>query len=390
MRIAYLLYLDIEKYDGVANKVISQVQAWNSLGFKTHLFCIVPRLPSPKNSFSTLESLVTFFVEEKTLGASSSGLISGWVNPNKTYHSIMASISSFNPDMVYYRNSAYTPILHSINKRYITVCEINTDEFSEFKHQAVASIKYFLRFIHFLVFKRFTFTNVNAIVGVTFEIINVIKKSGYNGPCIVVPNSIDISKYSTPVTSRTLNKIPKLVFIGTPGMKWHGVDRIVKIASKTVGRLNFHIIGYSRNEFPEASQNVEFHGILPANQTKEVIMSCDIGIGTMALYRKRMDEACPLKVRECLSCGLPMILAYEDTAFINPADFSTNYPDFILKIPNHQNEIEKDVDEILKFSEKYVGRVLTRDEIAPFIDSRILEKKRVEFFKFIHASCFKK
>jgi hypothetical protein len=329
-------------------------------------------------------------VEKKTLGASS-GLISGWVTQNESSQSIIDSISSFKPNLVYYRNSAYTPLLHTINKNYITVCEVNTNELAEFRHQAVTSIKYFLRFIHFVLFNRFSFKNVNGIVGVTFEIVNSIKKSGYAGRCIVVPNSINVSKYLPRGTLRakTSTKTPELVFVGTPGMKWHGVDRIVKIAHRTVGKLNFHVIGYSKSDFPQASQNVKFYGVLPANETKEVMLSCDIGIGTMALYRKKMEEACPLKVRECLSCGLPMILAYEDTAFINPTESTTHYPDYILKIPNNQNEIEKDVEDIIKFSLENAERVLTVEEVAPFIDAGNLEKKRVEFFNLIHAS-FKK
>ena len=387
MKIAYLLYLDVEKYDGVASKVVSQLKAWQNLGHEIKLLCVVPKLLVHENPLSKLGSHAEFFVEGKVFGASS-GLISGWFKPDQTQRSILASLSAFSPDIVYYRNTAYSSTIHSINKQYKTVCEVNTKELSEYKHQIFNSLKYFFRFAHFLAFHRYSFTNVNGVVGVTYEIIQEIQQRGYKGKMAVIPNSVDISRFSKwKQSTNTKRKIPKLVFIGTPGMAWHGVDRIVKIAEMTVDQLEFHIIGYGEKDFPSFPKNIKFYGVLPYHKTADIISSCDIGLGTMALYRKEMEEACPLKVRECLAYGLPMILGYNDTAFIPKETPATaEYPDFILRIPNHSNDLKGDAKKVLQFSNKFFGKTISVEEVAPFIDVEFIEKRRLDFLQTIHGT----
>lgn len=45
--------------------------------------------------------------------------------------------------------------------------------------------------------------------------------------------------------------------------------------------------------------------------------NCQVCIGTLALHRKNMTEASPLKTREYLAHGFPVIIGYKDTAFYN-------------------------------------------------------------------------
>ena len=386
MKIAYLLYLDVEKYDGVASKVVSQLKAWQSLGHEIKLLCVVPKPLVHENPLSGLGNHSKFFVEGKFLGASA-GLISGWFKPDQVQKSILTTLSSFKPDIVYYRNTAYSSTIHSVNRKYKTVCEVNTKELSEYQLQTFSNLKYFFRFAHFLVFHRYSFNKVDAIVGVTYEIVREIKRMGYKGHLSAIPNSIDISRFIKRRRSDYFKgKIPKLVFIGTPGMAWHGIDRIIKIAERSIHQLEFHIIGYSKDAFPSSPENVKFYGVLPYNQTEKIISGCDIGFGTMALYRKKMEEACPLKVRECLAYGLPMILGYDDTAFFQNAEqVSVKYPDFILRLPNHQHDIKEDTEKILQFSKKYFGRLLSVEEVASYIDVEYLEKRRLDFLKMING-----
>lgn len=387
MRFTYLLYLDVEKYDGVASKVVSQIEAWQQLGHEVKLLCIVPKLPTFSNPLSQIASNTTFLVEEKVFGASA-GLISGWFRPDKIQKSVLRILSDYMPDLVYLRNTAYSATLHEVNKRFITVSEINTLELAEYKLQKLESAKYFFRFLHHQLLHRFALNRVNGVVGVTHEIIHEVVNAGYKSHTAVIPNSINISNYlQRQKTSTKANLVPRLVFIGTPGMSWHGVDRIIAIAAQTLDQLEFHIIGYGAHDFTNAPKNVKFYGVLPSSETHKVISSCDIGIGTLALYRKNMVEACPLKVRECLAYGLPMILGYEDTAFIlNSKEEKATYPDFILKLPNHQENLEEDVKRVLEFSKDNVGRVVSMAEIAPYIDVQFLEKRRLEFLERVYGS----
>ncbi|SIR42416.1 glycosyltransferase family protein [Pontibacter lucknowensis] len=387
MKLAYLLYLDVEKYDGVTNKVVTQIETWVNQGNEVALFCIVPKLPSTQTSLARISSITTIIEEEKVLGASA-GLLAGWFKSDKVQKLLINKLAAYNPDLVYYRNTAYSSTIRHINKRFITVCEINTLEQAEYKLQRFNSVKYLFRYLHYTLLHRFAFNEVNGVVGVTHEITDQIKKSGYKSHTAVVPNSINVSDYLKPKTIEgSPSQIPKLVFIGTPGMSWHGVDRIIKIAESTLSQLEFHIIGYSKGDFDNPPPNVKFYGVLPSGETYKVISTCHIGIGTMALFRKEMEEACPLKVRECLSYGLPMILGYEDTAFItDSATRKANYPDYVLKLSNQEEITQEDVNKVVDFCYKYRDTQLTFEDVAPFIDVHLLETKRLEFLKRVYGS----
>ncbi len=387
MKLAYLLYLDVEKYDGVTNKVVSQIETWLDQGHEVQLFCVVPKFPTHQTPLARISSITTFLEEEKVLGASA-GLLAGWFKSDKVQKAIITFLTAYNPDLVYYRNTAYSSTIHQVNKRFVTVCEINTLELAEYKLQRFNNLKYFFRYLHYILLHRFSFNGVNGIVGVTHEIIDQIKSSGYTSYTAVVPNSINVSEYLKPRTAEiSVSQIPKLVFIGTPGMSWHGVDRIIKIAEATLNQLEFHIIGYGEGDFDNAPENVRFYGVLPSNETYRVISSCHIGIGTMALFRKKMDEACPLKVRECLAYRLPMILGYEDTAYITDnTTRKAKYPDYILKISNQEEITEEDITRIVNFCYNNIGRQLSIEDVAPFIDVHLLETRRLEFLQRVYGS----
>jgi lipid A disaccharide synthetase len=90
-----------------------------------------------------------------------------------------------------------------------------------------------------------------------------------------------------------------------------------------------------------------------------------------------MEEASSLKSREYLAYGLPMVLAYRDT------DLDELDVDFLLKIPNTEDNIITHGRLIRDFAYKMRGKRVDRDIIAPLIDNQAKEKKRIEFFQEI-------
>jgi hypothetical protein len=103
--------------------------------------------------------------------------------------------------------------------------------------------------------------------------------------------------------------------------------------------------------------------------------AADIGIGTLGLHLKAMQEACALKVREYLAYGIPTIIGYRDT------DFLTSAP-FLLQIPNTPDSIQKSLMEIKSFVEQWKGKRLDRNKIS-HLDARNKEKQRLGFFEQI-------
>ena len=84
-----------------------------------------------------------------------------------------------------------------------------------------------------------------------------------------------------------------------------------------------------------------------------------------------MREACPLKVREYLGYGLPVVVAYRDT------DFSDVAPWFLLELPNAEDNAVAGVDRIRAFVDAVRGRRVTRSEVEARIGTAAKETRRL-------------
>lgn len=366
MKIAYLCEINIDRYDGVSKKIVSQINHWSKLNNQVKLFCIINSDNNISNSsFSKLNNQVVFFAKNKV-----KDFFLNWLGFTSIYDEVYNSILKFDPDLVYYRSNFVLPFYFRINKVFITTVEINTVEKNEYKIQSTENIKYFLRYVYFLITEKNKFKNTNAFFCVTNEIANELKNKGVKS--FVVPNSINIEKDILKVSAKKSGKY-NVVFLGTPNLPWHGLDIIVKLSNK-IPSIHFHIIGFKSETLD--SKNLTTHGYLDKESYINIINECDVAIGSLALFRNKMDEACPLKVREYLSLGIPIIISFLDTAF-EP----NSYPDWVLRLENNEEKILNSTVKIEDFVKKMKGYRIPKEEVYNFISTSVLEKKRITYLK---------
>jgi hypothetical protein len=161
--------------------------------------------------------------------------------------------------------------------------------------------------------------------------------------------------------------------MGSRRHPWHGTDKIIRLA-RAMPEADFDIAGYLPEDLGvELPPNVRVRGILSQAEYEPLLASADVGIGALALHRKRMGEASPLKVREYLAHGLPVIVGCEDT------EFGPEEPWFLLRLPNYERNVETSVGEIRDFLAAVRGRRVRRDEIAQRIGADVKERLRLEF-----------
>jgi hypothetical protein len=89
-----------------------------------------------------------------------------------------------------------------------------------------------------------------------------------------------------------------------------------------------------------------------------------------------MQEACPLKTREYLAYGLPVVIGYKDTDFPRGEDF-------LLQLPNREDNVRQELPAIREFVLRWKGKRVPRDAIA-HIDGVTKELARLEFFSSLH------
>ncbi len=358
MKIAYIIEWDIYEDSGVLKKINSQINEWRLNGSSAY-----PVLISPKRKKKSLIDGKLF--TSAIIRILPNGFIANYLNKITTINKVSSYLKELNPDIVYIRQNIWYPGLDKVLSRYDSVMELNTDDVKEIK--LLGGVKPTIYFYG----RNKLISSIQGFVSVSEEIAQLYKK--FKKPIVTIGNGITIEKgQSLKKDNRYAgNNIPQIIFVGTPNQPWHGIDKILLMAEH-LSEFSFHIVG-CQNSFQCQVKNIEFHGYKNSQQLKELYQSMDIGIGTLALHRKGMHEASPLKTREYLLNNLPMIVGFTDT--------DLDGQDFILNIGNYENNVTDNIDNIRTFVQEWKRKSLDASPYLPLIDYKEKEKKRLSFFR---------
>lgn len=360
MRIAYLLYEDVFQPSGVIKKVNSQVRTWTEMGHDVIVFAV-----SPLHNVDSLAIAIETRVEVYSYNTwSLKNAVSVMRERIVDFYSLTNRIIRWEPHIVYFRQSRYYPAWEHLMRKIPTIIEVNTDDVYEGK------LRYSnFRYRYNMFMRKRLFQHAAGLVFVTEELSNRQHFKIFNKPKIVIGNGIELNCF--PLTPPPRNQQPQLTFMGSEGMPWHGIDKI-EVMAELLPMFNFNIIGTTGIS---NRSNLKYHGFLTGDKYLSILAKTDIGIGTLALHRVRMNEATPLKVREYLAVGLPVIIGYHDT------DLSDNM-EFILEIPNCERNVIKNIELIKNFVYDMHGFRVDREKIK-FLDYKFKENLRLEFFERI-------
>ena len=167
----------------------------------------------------------------------------------------------------------------------------------------------------------------SAIVCVTNELSEYQRKRIKPGklPLIeTISNGIDVSAYeiAPPVSAKDEMNLLMLIGVDSP---WHGLDKIVNAVLASEKKMRLYVVGNVTDSFKK--ENIIFVGQMNKAAITQLIIDKKIccGIGTLALERKGIKEAAPLKVREYIARGLPVVYSYEDTDLDKHKEFRDTY-----------------------------------------------------------------
>ena len=355
MKVAYYLHWNMSLESGVLKKLAAQLRSWIRQGTQVHLFALSHALP-----------IWPGLVDLPVTALSNSSLL----QRNCQARRLASAIETWQPDVVYARFGTYYPALERLFRRLPVVFDVNTDD------QAENRLAYpTWRVMYHQITRRRMLAGAAGMVFVTRELAS---RFAWSGRQAVVSNGIPLADFPEhPAPPR--HDFPRLVFMGHPGiardpaLNWHGLDRLLALAG-AFPTWQFDVIGPGHEEVGGGGvvpANVHLHGYLGAAEYAPLLAASDVGVGTLALDRKGMQEACPLKVREYLAAGLPVLTAYQDT------DFPDGAP-FLLNLPLASGDILDHVAEISGFVSDWQGRRVPRAAIA-HLDSDFKEARRLEF-----------
>lgn len=357
MRIAYVsLHWPRTRDSGVGKKIRSQLAAWNVRGHEARLF-MHTSLHEPRSELIEAEY---FFYQ-------TSGKVKREMNRIAAAQQMIEAIRRFHPDLIYLRYSIYVYPAHRLMDIAPVVEEINTNDLTQ--HEGLGGMySFYNRFTRGIFLQR-----VHGLVTVSRELSVSPAFAPYCKPTRVIANGCKLDDF--PQCTAPSNQLPRLVFIGNPGYVWHGVDKLIDLAC-LFSDIHIDIIGYDKLPGIERlPDNITLHGYLATHEYQQVLADADVAISSLALHRVQLEEASPLKSRECLAFGLPLVLAYVDT------DLDHANCDFLLKIPNKEDNIQTHAQSIRDFAYRMRGRRADREFLKKYIDADQKEAMRLLFFE---------
>jgi glycosyltransferase involved in cell wall biosynthesis len=361
MRIAYIsLHWPRTKSSGIGRKIEEQLSYWRQAGHTVQFFSHQSQVSDPDDLIPGER------FEFKTPGGLSGKLLTE-INRCRAVLPLIKAVRDFSPDIIYLRWSMYVYPSYQLFSIAPVVVEINTNDVLQ--HEMLGKVLSTYNKLTRPIYLK----HATGFVFVSNELLECKNFTGYPHPGIVIPNGIDLSKIQPVEAPR--NARPRLGFIGTPNMTWHGVDKLIRLAI-LCPELDIDVIGMDNlDDGVVKPTNLFFHGYLDKDRSREVLSRDDVGLGTLALHRKAMNEASSLKTREYLAYGIPTILPYQDS------DLDDLTIDTIQKIPNSEDNIEQNWKEIRDFAIKMQGKRVNRDLIARLIGSDHKEIARLKFFQ---------
>ncbi len=352
MKIAYLIDYDPGINSGVMQKIRQQSGQWRSKGHTVYLIST--------KTMSIYDGEENILHRQKSLNLEF-GKLGTALNLLYNAYYINVLMEKIDIDIIYMRYRPFIPFFQKMLKQYKVIMEINSDDTLEYRTHS--KLKHWYNRYTREVFLK----DMDAFVSVSHEL-----KERFlylNKPIEVIANGIDVR--SCDVAEAVDNEQPTLVFVGSPGQSWHGMEKIIKMA-EYFKDYRFHIIGTEGEEM----DNIRYFGYLSQEKVIQTIKQGDVGIGTLSLYQTGLQEASPLKTRQYLACGVPLIYAYKDTDLDEEATFA-------LRLENMEHNI--DYSKIEQFVQKVFQdrdiKKAARAFAEDVLDYAKKEERRLEFFQ---------
>ena len=208
---------------------------------------------------------------------------------------------------------------------------------------------------------RRTLREADVLLAVTSEIAEyeLARVSPLPIPTLIYPNGG--TNTPNPVIDRR-GEVPELLFVASRFSPWQGLDLLLESLGKYDQSIVLHLVGTmseSDARRAESDSRIVVHGVADQEAIRRIAEPCWAGISSLATERQGLRVACPLKVREYFSMGLPAVGSHLEEL---PPDF----PFYARTMPDIGSIVEKARE----------WRSTSRTEVASYATS-VVSKKRI-------------
>lgn len=185
-------------------------------------------------------------------------------------------------------------------------------------------------------------------------------------PIFIYPNGVLMDQANSQEFACTLgSKIDghiHLLFVASLFTSWQGLDLLLDSIENSESVFTLHLVGevYEADLVRCCNDNrVVLHGQLDSAEMRKIEQICSVAVGSLALHRKSLNEACALKVRQYLHAGLPVYSSHKDV-------FPDEFPFYRIGAV--------DIDLVLDYAREMLNtsRCTVRAQATPYIDKKRL------------------
>lgn len=263
-----------------------------------------------------------------------------------------------NYDYVYLRYyGSFFGLGQIVRKQKNFVIEVQSDGFEELK-AGWRAIKYnsfvsyvfsyvqyfFIPYTMEFLFRKWTLKNAFALVSPTKELQE--KNSKYNKKSLLLSNGINVANYIEREISEKVENRWRLLFLkgSVTEIEYDGIERIIESIAKSNIKDSLELVICGRVteaqlELIAKHKFVKFMGYVKGKEMEDLIQSSHLGVCTMALYKKGLNELSALKTRQYALQGLPFIYSGFDTDISQIPEFEK----YSLRFPNDDSLIDMEV-----------------------------------------------
>lgn len=358
MKLLYLVFGGQQQ--GVKKKILDKTSFIRKAGIHVSVLFVVDK--EDDNSYAT-DGTYDVLEIDSTLARCFSGLPFLWrtsilLTQRGTYAAVSAYLEQNDYDLILMRYPVSDLFLYRFMKRHSCHCRVI------FEHNSIEENELRLRSHHSYWYKYFYWNEkwfgravrmrASALISVTREIQEWQSHLvGGEIPSVTISNGIDVSRIKSKALKTDERKeVINLLFLAGSEAPWHGVDILLNSLEAYDGPQSVHCYVVGRIEPLLADRarlmkNVTLLGHQSDSDLDLLAEICDIGIGSLALFRNNMAEGCTLKVREYWARGLPFVIGYRDTDLMENQEMEAYF--LKVHIADGRYGLAFDVDSVLSF-----------------------------------------
>lgn len=340
---------------GVPQKIIKTVETWQRLGLEAN-FIDFASGNIGKDGISKKDFFVPHFRAE-------------WIfEMHRRSKRVREVLHREKPDLIYTREMVWNPGLMSILREFSVVIEVNSDRGKELRPKSLAASAFWD------LTSSYIRRRAAGLVFVTNELAIRLGSTKY---VKVIGNAVSVPS-SPPKRTLSSSRPLVLMLVGSPS-PWVGLDRFASL-SQLFPEFDFVICGDIGRYAEDLPESVRVIPPCSGKVLESLLSMTSVSFSTLALSRKGMTEACPLKSRTSLAAGIPLIYAHEDPALQGNEPFALRIKDRQQLSQSTLNSVK---DFIQKASEKPEIGIQAWEFAKMNLDFDIVEKERINFFKSI-------